>query len=278
MPNKPVYFDSTIEVFTNRPDLRSLGFAQVTLITAWGLHGRIGNTYDFTRLNLDTCRTVANYPGWWDSRKSDAIVLDEEHMPMHTDDLVARDVVHDQLIEAVRVYRLAHPGVAIGYYAKMPELDFYSSLKRKFPNGGWGDQSAAQAWLEHNRQFVENVNNRNLTYHRRGLLSQVDRVYPSVYQHWTNGDVMDPFEVWKVVHDGNVEQAEQYQKPIMPYLSPKLHGGGEYLPAGTWQKMLEHSLDHPSVDGVVIFQGTNVTTEWDESATWWIETKQAIGF
>jgi len=272
MTRKPIYFDHTIEMFRKLPDLRKMGFPRATLITSWGLYETVRGDYDTSRIDTETCRRTATEPTWWNERQADMIVLDEEHLDMHSDDLCRRDITHDQCIEAIRIYRAAHPGVAIGYYAKLPEASFYAPLIHAMPTSGWGPRQVYLDWVEHNTQFSGNVNNGTLKLHNRGLLSQVDRIFPSMYQHWKDATNVDPLEVWKHFHDGTIAECEQYQKPIMPYLSPRFAGSAEYFAPGVWREMLRHSLAHPSVDGVVIYQGTSEETDWDEYAIWWKET------
>ena len=268
MVRKPIYFDTANDVFVGMPDLREIGFARATLMGDWGHFRRIGDEYDYSNVDPETAKITASYPGYWDDKLMDMIVLDEESIPVHTDDLPQRDVYHDQLIEVVRIFREAHPGLAIGHYAKMPESNFYGPLI-KAQGEGWGPISYYEEWLEHNKQWLSNLNDSTLKKTRRGLASQVDRVLPALYNHWNQGDWM---AIWKIVHDGVIEEAEKYHKPIMPYLSPQFKGFAPYYEPGEWAEMLGYSLAHPSVDGVVIFQSIPIGTQWDESASWWQET------
>ena len=79
------------------------------------------------------------------------------------------------------------------------------------------------------------------------------------------------------MHDGNVTESLQYQKPIIAYLSPQYQGRGEYFPAGVWKEMLQHSLDNPHTDGVCIYQSVIAGTAFDISTPWWTETLEVIG-
>ena len=264
---KPIHFDTSYQTFIGAPRLQDHGLHSASMVSLWGLF----DGDDYSRISYDACRRVANHPTWWSGRESDMIVLDCEVIPLHASSRTERDAAHDQLIEAVKIYREAHPGNAIGYYSELPQLDFYGSL------GNCGHQMWVhykphyENWVRNNKQFLYNYDD-NIRTNNKGLAAVVDRVFPSVYPNAAHKDWSDWMQWWMVVLDGNVEQAEQYQKPIYVYLSPQWDGRSEYLQPGRWKQMLEYTLANKSVDGVVVYQSVAVGTVFDSSAAWWKET------
>lgn len=274
---KPVWFDTSITGFTGAPDLSAFGMHSATLVTSWGFFRTFGKEYDYSHVDFDTCKRVANHPTYWAGRESNMIVLDIETFDLHTHDLPARDNIHDQLIEAVQIYRNAHPGVAIGYYGNLPQVAFYPPLYGSDPI--WAQYKPDyETWVKNNKQFLTNLNDETLAVTRKGLCAAVDRVFPSCY-HADKIALPMPQNMkwWKAMHDGNVVESLQYQKPIIPYLSPQYQARGEYFDAGVWREMLQHSLDNPNTDGVCIYQAVTAGTKFDASDPWWTETLEIIG-
>lgn len=268
---KPIHFDTSYTTLQNAPRLQDHGLHSATLVSQWGLF----DGDDLSHISYEACRRVANHPEWWIGRESDMIVLDCEVIPLHSTSRKERDAAHDQLIEAVKIYREAHPGNAIGYYSELPQLDFYGPLG----NSGlpeWAHYKAHyESWVRNNKQFLYNYDD-NIRTNNKGLAAVVDRVFPSVYptlahKYWT-----DWMQWWMIVLDGNVEQAEQYQKPIYTYLSPQWDGKGEYVQPGRWKQMLEYALANRSVDGIVVYQSIPVGTEFNADAAWWKETLEVV--
>lgn len=272
---KPIYLDSSFDK-PNAPDFQSLGFSRATLLTAWGFYRTLNGAIDTDHIDLDVCRRVANHPTWWETQKDWMLVLDEEFLKVHTEDQPERDHIHDQLIDCVRIYREAHPHKAIGIYSMLPERNVYGAVYGSDPTSPYYEKYKAyyESWLEHNKQFLTNLNDDTLQPTQRGLASQVDRVFPGIYSWF---DLPAQMDLWKRQHDMNVWQAEQYQKPIMPYLCPQNQqvGGFPYYGEGVFAEMLAHSLAHPSVDGVLVYvSGLDWSTQAD--APWWNELKAAV--
>lgn len=275
---KPVWFDTSINAFKNAPDLKSFGMQSAALLTAWGFFRQLGGVYDYSHIDMDTVRRTANHPTWWLGKEASMIVLDVESLDLHTPDLPLRDHVHDQLIETVQIYRSAHPGVAIGYYSAMPQKAVYAPL---YATGDplWSSYKDNHAeWRANNKHVLSNLDDATLKSNRKGLCSVVDRVLPSCYSAKKVAlPLPERMKEWKAIHDGNIEESLQYQKPIVAYLSPQYQGAGEYFPAGVWREMLQHSLDHKYVDGVCVFQSGIAGTEFDPTANWWTETLEVMG-
>ncbi len=274
---KPIWFDTSITSYNNAPDLSAFGLHSATLMSSWGFFRKLGSEYDFSHIDMDTCKRVANHPTYWAGKESNMIVLDVEVIDLHSDDLPYRDHVHDQFIEAVQIYRQAHPGVAIGYYSEMPQNAFYPPLYGTDPV--WDHyEPYHERWTANNKHVLTNLDDATLNESRKGLCSVVDRVFPSCYSGSKVALPMpENIRWWKLSHDGNIAESLQYQKPIIAYLTPQYQGRGEYFPAGVWKEMLTHSLTNKNVDGVCVYQSVVAGAEFDPSANWWTETLEVIG-
>lgn len=275
---KPIWFDTSINSLKNAPDLSAFGMHSATLITAWGFFRKVGGEYDYSHIDMDTVRYAANHPKFWIGKEADMIVLDMESLDLHVADLPLRDVHHDQLIETVQIYRDAHPGIAIGYYSALPQNAFYPPL---YMTGDplWAHYKPHyEEWVANNKHVMTNLDDSTLETTRKGICSVVDRVFPACYSGRNEPLPMpETMQWWKASFDGNITESLQYQKPIIPYLSPQYQGRGEYFPAGVWREMLTHALDHKYVDGVCIYQAVVAGTEFDSTANWWTETLEVIG-
>lgn len=273
---KPVWFNTSINGFKNAPDLSKFGMHSATLMSAWGFFRKLGGEYDYSHIDMDTVKRVSQEQTFWDGKESNMLVLDFEMLDLHTPDLPLRDHYHDQLIETVQIYRSAHPGLAIGFYGEMPQVAFYPPLYGSDPVWN-GYKPHWEIWTANNKQFFTNLDDATLAETKKGLCAVVDRVFPSCY---SGSKAALPFpanlKYWKASHDGNVTESLQYQKPIIPYLSPQYQARGEYFPAGVWGEMLQHSLDNPNIDGVCIYQAVVAGTEFDATAAWWTETLEVV--
>lgn len=264
---KPIWFDSSIENFNGAPDVTKFGFARATLITMWGLYREVGGKYDDDHIDMDVCRRAANHSTYWKGREGHMIVLDEESLNPHVADLCQRDHIHDQLTEAVEIYRRAHPSKVIGYYGVLPQISYDAGYPVDSPQ--------YHAWTERNQQFLTNLDDHTLAVTKRGVASVVDRVFPSIYWH---KPLPESFDEWARLAEQTLIGAEIYQKPIIPYLMPLQYVDGEYplWPVGQWQRMLQWTLARPEVTGVVVYLPTPGGTQWDENATWWKETLEVV--
>jgi hypothetical protein len=262
---KPIYFDSSIEGFSSIPDFESLGFARSTLVTAWGLFASIGNQYDDDHIDLEVCKRVANDKTYWKGRETHAITLNEEWLEWNSADLPKNDHIHDQLIGAVKIYRMAHPGKAIGYYARMPITDYWTPQKP-------ASDPAWAVWRKANRQVDNNLHDGDLSVVAKGPACYVDRVFPSLYMHYALPANMPQYKRYV---DAMLIEAATYRKPIIAYLSPQQQTDTfPMFPRESWREMLRYVYGHPLVDGVSVFVLPLGDKKWDESAEWWLEVKQ----
>lgn len=263
---KPILFDTSRLAIINPPDYQSFGFGHATTVHNWGLYAIENGVYDLSRIDLNACRIAANSKDWW-SKLQGMIVLDEEYLDHNAPDKMTRDHNHDQLIEAIKIYRLAHPGLAIAMYGIMPERSYASLLPKTHDD--------YKKWQARNRELLSNVDNTTGEKERKGLSAYVDRVCPSC-KGWGGS-----FSDWHRYMTQQVAEAKIYNKPIFPFLMPQLDLANEKYPYyndGTWGKMLDATLSNDNVDGVIVYQEALTPTwkEFDASEKWWQETVQRV--
>ncbi len=100
------------------------------------------------------------------------------------------------------------------------------------------------------------------------LAHYVDVVFPSLYTTFPNeGD-------WVKYATENLRQARLYGKKVYAFLWPEYNENsklkGQRISAEFWRIQLETCRRY--ADGIVIWGGWQ--KEWDETAPWWIETKE----
>ena len=252
------FIDQTMDSYANPPDYRGLGFSGMTRVTSWGLHRKQGGQYVTERIDLATCRRVADpikYPEFW-QHAGEPIVLNEERLQLHSEDLVDRDYNRDQLIDALEIYRSFHPGVSIGYYGRMPD--------RRYAPNETPESEGYKAWQKRNASFLGGVNG-DLS-NGRGLATYVDRMYPSLYT--LRKDMVDNFVLWKQYVDRNIEEALKYHKPVYPFVNPQ-NRNKTALPKGVFRHQMEYLLSKP-IDGLVLFHNVASGEPWI-NPYWWDE-------
>jgi hypothetical protein len=187
--------------------------------------------------------------------RGNEVVLDIEHWPPRG----SPDLVHDSLTKYMTVldwFRVAAPGLAVGYYGLPPIRDYWRAIK--------GTESQEhKSWRDENDQL-------------RSLAGAVDVLFPSLYTFY-------PYQPgWKKYAIAQIEEARRIGggKPISVFLWPQYHNsnrilGGRDLPADYWLLELETAKEY--ADGIVIWGGwgtDNRPAKWYENASWWKLTKE----
>jgi hypothetical protein len=110
------------------------------------------------------------------------------------------------------------------------------------------------------------------------LILHVDIICPEGYTYFNNQ------EAWTRYMNLIIKEAKTYGKPIYPFLWPEFMSStplkGKFIPSDFWRYQLD--FVYKKCDGVIIWGGRDFTVsptvsrEWNESAAWWIETKNFI--
>lgn len=142
------------------------------------------------------------------------------------------------------------PQLKVGFYGIMPLSDYWAPTYFATQ-----DPAKLQAWKDANAFLSP-------------LAQKVDVIFPSLYTSY------DDQAAWQVYAQANIEQARQYGKPVVPFLSMYYPSGlsalgGQSLPADYWQ--MQQNLVRQNADGLVIWGGWAVA--WDANAPWWQATQ-----
>jgi hypothetical protein len=175
------------------------------------------------------------------------VVIDIENWPTLIDDKAKRTTDIANLTFVVRALRSARPDLKFGYYAVIPEREYWAAVDPVKHDG--------RAWK---------LNNERL---RKELAGDVDAIFPSLYTFYPDK------KGWVRYAEENLKEAKQYHKPVYAFLWPEYHDSnkdlkGTNLDADYWKLELETCRRH--ADGIVIWGGFQ--KEWDENAPWWKAT------
>ena len=224
-------------------------------------------TEDRSEPDLARVRTVASEldPG-------QLVVLNVEHWPSKGDPEVVADTVR-KLSSMVDAMREVNPSLTIGIYSVLPIRDYWTPVN--FDSG----TERYDGWVDDNLVLQE-------------LAEHVDVILPSIYtfypDYYADGSPrLFERDRWIEYATDNLLQAQQYGKPVIPYVWPYYHGGGgtidvespsyrywKYQPIGDefWRQILETTYQY--ADGVVIWSGLNslgVDNDWNGDIGWWTE-------
>ena len=167
-------------------------------------------------------------------------IIDKEDLFMNSVDKV--HLYAYSYVKALNLFKVNNPDANVGFYAVIP-----MSRYRSAPN-----------WEEVNQELI-------------GLSVYADYIYPSLYTFYNvpNIWVKNAIEV--------IAEAKKYKKKVYPFIWPLYHGAnpalsGTEVDSNFFRLQLETLCEH--ADGVVIWDWRK--TDWDDSAAWWLETKEFI--
>jgi hypothetical protein len=218
------------------------------------------NMPDMAELGIENIKVVYT-SAIWPSGTDLSILPPEPHvratarrMPM--DQILVLDIEHwdltdqhvDWLIQIMQWFREEIPGVKLGFYAMLPERQYWAPVQ--------GGQKLAD-WQARNRSAP-----------RLRLAQHVDYIFPSLYTFYEDQ------AGWVTYARANIAEARVYGKPVYAFIWPQYHQsnanvGGQLIPAAYWQKQLLTA--GTNADGVVLWGGYR--TPWDENTDWWRVTK-----
>lgn len=157
-------------------------------------------------------------------------VVDIEHLDMTKPESISH------LKSAIKLYRDRNHWLRIGMYDTMPKREYFAPLKPM-------SDPIRTKWNLHNFSLRSGVNS---------LAHSVDFVMPSLYP-WR----LDMWPDWQKFAMVNLNQAAQYDKPIIPALCPFFEGEGDrpYIGDQRLQTMLDTVRNHPcKVEGMFWWQ------------------------
>lgn len=144
----------------------------------------------------------------------------------------------------------------LGYYMMIPEKNWYAPVQNR--------SSKMKAWKSNNDKLAR-------------LAKEVDVIFPSLYTMFDNQSD------WIKYAKGNIAEAKQYGKPVIPFIWPQIHNwnsddGRKYMSASFWKTQLK--TVHGLADGVVVWgsmtpkKGARGWDSWKSGAPWWQATKE----
>ena len=218
--------------------------------------------------DLDHIQKFARYldPRW-------LFVIDIEHWSTYGDEAVVSASIQ-KLVAVIDAIKAVNPQVVTGIYGVMPVRDYWTPVSSGY------DSPQFDAWAASNARLQE-------------LADHVDIIVPSVYTFYPDYNANGTPRLWErdrwvQYATANLLQAQQYGKPVVPYIWPLYHGGGgsddpsspdyrywKYKPIGAdfWRVILE--TVHQYSDSTVIWEGLREAS-WDGNAPWWLATQDFL--
>jgi hypothetical protein len=237
-------FDATF--YQQKPDLRRYGIKPVSVVMwgkLWPPGGDIANLPD-----KEQVRRAA-----LEASSPDAItVLDIEQWPLSgTPAKLAESARKYQTL--IQWFKEAAPAAKVGYYGVAPGRDYWASLQPV-------ESPRYLAWQKQNDVMAP-------------VARRADMLCPSVYT------LFEDQNDWAKYAIAQIREARRYSaaKPVYMFLWPQYHPtdkklAGTYISGDYWRMELEIARKY--ADGVMLWGGYQ--QKWDESAPWWLETKQFL--
>jgi hypothetical protein len=247
--------------FTKKTDLKPYGIEPINLV---------GGSFSDEPATRQVARRAAEL--------GQILVIDIEHLP---DDIRTHPLAdvqntlrfYHQIIDWVRDER---PSVKLGFYGTFPRRDYWTAV-----NYAMAIERRGEPWWD--KQFPEYEKK-----HRqwqaandvfKPLADRCDYIFPSLYTFY------DKPTDWPYYAKANLLEAKRYGKPVIPFIWMDYHDGtalaGQHIGGDVWRLQLE--TIRKLADGVVIWGGWHfaagqpaVREQWDESAAWWLSTKQFL--
>ena len=155
-----------------------------------------------------------------------------------------------KLAQTADIARQISPQMKFGFYDMAPRSTYWPILLKKADD--------LTQWHQINKRSAV-------------IAAKVDYVFPSLYTFYN-----DPAG-WEVSARAVLQEAQQYGKPVYPFLWPEFHNSnatlkGTQVPREFWRRQLE--VCRQCADGLVLWGGFRQL--WDEEAEWWLETKSFL--
>lgn len=178
------------------------------------------------------------------------IVLDIEQFPVIGP---GAEMSVRRLVEVMVAFRRVLRGRSLGYYAVLPQADYWRAIAPSF-------SAEHRAWQRENDLLA-------------AVEKRVDALYPSIYTFYPDRDG------WVRYARAQVAEARRVSdKPVRAFLWPEYHSSGPvqgFLPADYWRLQLETLRE--IADGIVLFGGwderARARRPWDANAPWWQELR-----
>lgn len=231
--------------YRNKPDLSRLG-----LLPGNG-DGNFWSGQDHQRDSVPTAAIRREITRFRDYRG--LFYVDIEEWPTYNIPGAQIDANIAKLVQVADIVRETAPGLQFGFYAIMPENVYWPLVD--------GTPDQLLRWRESARRTEV-------------IARKVDVIMPSLYTFYDSPSDRAGWEKWARIV---LTEAHRYGKPVYPFLWPQFHNsneklGGHPVPGDYWRMELETVRRY--ADGVILWGGDS--TDWDENAEWWQQTKQFL--
>ncbi|MBD1823596.1 hypothetical protein H6F51_13995 [Cyanobacteria bacterium FACHB-DQ100] len=206
---------------------------------------------DRSRPDRDACQQNARTA----AKDFSHFVIDIEHWKMNINQ-AGKDTVQGNIkkyVEIIQWMREAAPALKLGVYAVPPVRDYWTPVRNQ-PAG-------LTSWRAVN-QFL------------KPIAEAADFIVPSLYTFY------DDIPGWVTYARGNIEEAQQFGKPVYPFLWCRYHTsnrlrGNQFIEGDFWRTQLETVRDR-GANGVVLWDwfghDSPRTNILDTRQGWWQET------
>lgn len=206
---------------------------------------------DRSRPDRDACQRNARTA----AKDFSHFVIDIEHWQVNINQDGKDKVQHsiNKYVDVIQWMREAAPSLKLGVYGVPPVRDYWTPVRNQ-P----GDKTS---WRSVN-QFL------------KPIAEAADFIVPSLYTFY------DDIPGWVAYARGNIEEAQQFGKPVYPFLWCRYHTsnrlrGNQFIEGNFWRTQLETVRDQ-GANGVVLwdwFGHDNPRTNiLDTRQAWWQET------
>lgn len=241
-------FDNSFVVFDEmrfkeKPDLTRMGFVDIRVIYAAEMWPRGAFSDEINEGYMHKFFSRSEF------KRAPIVCIDIEHWPLdpRTNDRATVDLSIARYRRVIDIFKQHNPHTPVGFYGMLPIRDYFAPVRGRNKD----------AWQQANRDLAV-------------IADSVDVIFPSIYTFYKKE------AEWEVYAMGNIEEAKQYGKPVIPFIWPQYHGSnkrrkGQYIDKAFWRKQLDTVHEH--ADGVVIWTRATNAPYWDWNASWWRSTQ-----
>lgn len=222
-----------IEKIEGKPDLR---LPTVTMLNANQFFDRSDGGLPQTvsrRKLLHRARRLAR-------ERSPVAIVDIEHLPHADNDDEKAIKALKEIALVTKTLRAASPDSQIGVYGVMPIRSYWAPVnyRRSLDAVEQKEVNWASKQFNNHKKKYDRWKEKNARAKTAGLADSVDIICPSLYTFYRDAEKypdvrQDPnVKYWRYYAEENIKQARTYHKPVIVFLWPQYHQGGNY--AGHW--------------------------------------------
>ena len=242
-------FDAT--AYQQKPDMRGYGIEPIDIVYVSQLWPKWPSGVGIDSLpDSSTLKRLASRL----SSHNRPVVVDIEHWPVRGSPETVQNSIRKYRSVLGSLKQLA-PSLKLGLYGVLPTVEYHRALEDT-------GSPKYNSWHAENKKLF-------------AISKDVEYTFPSVYTFNLNQ------RNWEKYAIAQIREARMYGKPVYVFLWPQYHEsnpilGKRYLSYQYWILQLETAFKF--ADGIVIWGGhkNGGRETWNESADWWLATKDFI--